>query len=393
MGFPVIIKAVAGGGGRGMRVAQDEGSLRDLLPRARAEAKKNFSSEDVYIEKYIVNPRHVEVQIFGDGLGKVLHLGTRDCSTQRRHQKLIEEAPAPLLSDALREKIHLAAVNAGKSVNYRSAGTAEFLVSGENFYFLEMNTRIQVEHPVTEVVTGVDLVELQLRLANGEGLKLEQQDISFNGHAIEFRIYAEDPAYNFRPCIGKIAHIRRAKADYIREDYGFEEGDEVTPHYDAMLSKLIVSGADRATAISRSEAALREYEIGGLASTLDFHRWMLANKDFRRGPVDIAFVEREFSESVLKEFKARQVRDPKHLSPISGAEIKNTFEYRSERYRTVYTIEVVHKKEGYFLATPIDARGRRAAKKDCRMSNGLNTVVQSLIKEVLDEKAPSELFR
>ena len=392
IGYPLIIKAVGGGGGRGMRVVNSTEELGQMLPRARAEAKKNFSSEDVYFEKYISHPRHVEVQIFGDGKGQVLHFGTRDCSTQRRHQKLIEEAPAPQLSDELREKIHAAAVNAGKSVNYKNAGTAEFLVAGQDFFFLEMNTRIQVEHPVTEVVTGVDLVELQLKVAGGAPLGMKQEDVRVIGHAIEFRLYAEAPAQNFQPAVGRITDIKRPVAPYIREDYALAAGDEVTPHYDAMISKLIVSGATRTQAIARSVQALAEYEIKGLATTIDFHRWMLDRREFRRGPVDIGFVEREFNAEKLREFRAKYTRDPRHQRPIGGAEMKNVFEYQSKKFRTTYTIEVVHRNEGFFLATPIGSDGRRAAKRNCRMSNGMDTVVESLISEVLEKVNPTELF-
>ncbi|RIL02551.1 MAG: hypothetical protein DCC75_13255, partial [Proteobacteria bacterium] len=256
IGFPVIVKAVAGGGGRGMRIVNSAGELTQILPRARAEALKNFASDDVYLEKFIEQPRHVEVQILGDAFGHVIHLGTRDCSTQRRHQKLVEEAPAPNLSSDLRERIHMAAVNAAKSVSYQNAGTAEFLVKGEEFYFLEMNTRIQVEHPATEMVTGVDLVELQLKVAQGERIPWSQDQITFDGHAIEFRIYAEDPANNFAPSPGRITRLKRNDAPYVREDIGFSEGDEISLHYDAMISKLIVKGENRSDAIAKSIAIL-----------------------------------------------------------------------------------------------------------------------------------------
>jgi acetyl-CoA carboxylase biotin carboxylase subunit len=391
VGFPVIIKAVGGGGGRGMRIARNVEQLSELLPRARAESKKNFSNDDVYFEKYLATPRHVEVQIFGDKYGSIVHFGTRGCSTQRRHQKLIEEAPAPDLSDAMREDIHQAAIGAARSVGYCNAGTVEFLVDGGHFYFLEVNTRIQVEHPVTEFVTNTDLVQLQIRIAQGERLPTQDQ-IRFAGHAMEFRIYAEDPQAEFRPAIGPITKLVRPKADWIREDFAFEQGDEVTPHYDAMLSKLIISGGSRKEVLARSEQALKSYIIKGLPTTIDFHRWALKNNDFKGGPIDIAFVEREFSAQSIRELKAGDVRDPLWQEPKHGAEVKNVYEYRSKKFATTYTIEVVHQSEGFFVAAPLDSKGQKARNSHCRMSNGLNTALSSLIEDVLEKRPPAEVF-
>jgi len=312
IGFPIIIKAVAGGGGRGMRTVYSQQELAQGLSRARGEAAKNFGNDDVYLEKYITEPRHVEVQIFGDHYSNLVHFGTRDCSTQRRHQKLVEEAPAPFLAPRLREKIHHAAIQAASSVNYRNAGTVEFLVKGQEFYFLEMNTRIQVEHPVTELVTGVDLVALQLRVAMGEKLPYAQSDIEFNGHAIEFRVYAEDPEAEFRPCTGTIHTLRRPRASFVREDTAIEKGDTVSPHYDAMLTKIIIRGADRSQAILRSREILKRYEIKGLPTTLVFHRWLLSLSPFRKHCLEIGFVERYFNRASVRELRASEVRDPKH---------------------------------------------------------------------------------
>jgi acetyl/propionyl-CoA carboxylase alpha subunit len=391
IGFPVIIKAVGGGGGRGMRIANNIDEMRDFLPRTRAESKKNFSNDNVYFEKFLRTPRHVEVQIFGDKHGSVVHFGTRDCSTQRRHQKLIEEAPAPNLSDAMRESIHQAALGAARSVGYCNAGTVEFLVDGDNFYFLEVNTRIQVEHPITEIVTNTDLVQLQLKVAQGEPLPTQEQ-IRFAGHAMEFRIYAEDPQAEFRPAVGPITKLSRPTADWIREDFAFEQGDEVTPHYDAMLSKLIVSGVSRSEVLARSEQALKSYKIGGLPTTIDFHRWLLRNKAFRSGPVDIAFVGREFSAQSIRELKAGDIRDPLWQEPKHGAEVKNVYEYRSKKFATTYTIEIVHQSEGGFIAAPLDPKGHKVRNSNCRMSNGLNAALSSLIEDVLEKRPPAEVF-
>ncbi|MBN8547691.1 MAG: ATP-grasp domain-containing protein [Deltaproteobacteria bacterium] len=392
VGFPIIIKAVAGGGGRGMRIVNSLEEMREALPRARAEALKNFSNDAVYFEQYISEPRHVEVQIFGDSHGNVVHFGTRDCSTQRRHQKLVEEAPAPFLSPDLRRRIESAAVEAARSVGYKNAGTAEFLVKDEKFYFLEMNTRIQVEHPVTEVVSGVDLVQLQLRVAQGEAIPWEQKDIRIRGHAIEFRIYAEDPENNFSPCKGRIRTLKRPQADYIREDGAFEEGDDVVLFYDAMLSKLIVYGATREEAIARSYEALREYELEGITTTLPFHRWLLRNSPFRAAPLDIGYLGREYSAESLRALRASEIRDPSYVEPIAGAEKREIFEYKCRRFDATYQVELTHRRGGLFLACPITELGNRAAPNYCRLSNGRTAVMESLTQEVLEVSPPAEIF-
>jgi len=392
IGFPVIIKAVAGGGGRGMRVVNSAEEMAQVLPRARGEALKNFSNQAVYAEKYIANPRHVEVQVFGDAHGNVVHFGTRDCSSQRRHQKLIEEAPAPLLPQAVRSGVENAAVQAAKSVGYKNAGTAEFLVCGNEFYFLEMNTRIQVEHPVTEIVTGVDLVELQLKVAQGEKIPYTQSEIKATGHAIEFRIYAEDPLKNFAPAIGKITSLKRPTAPYIREDYGCESGDEISPHYDAMISKLIVSGDTRAEAIERGLEALAGYSVGGLATTLDFHRWLLREPAFRKGGFDIGFVERTFTPESIRVLRASEIRDPLHRAPVEGAEVVEYFRYRSKRFDRPYTIEVTHRANGLFEARPYSPGGEAVVPRYCRASNGLKSALRALEGDVLEVTPPEELF-
>ncbi|MEZ4752972.1 MAG: acetyl-CoA carboxylase biotin carboxylase subunit [Bdellovibrionota bacterium] len=391
IGYPVIIKAVSGGGGRGMRVAKSKEEMKDFLPRTRAEAKKFFSNQDVYLEKFIVNPRHVEVQIFGDSHGNLVHFGTRDCSAQRRHQKLIEEAPAPNLSDKLREAIHQAAVDAAKSVNYKNAGTAEFLVSGETFYFLEMNTRIQVEHPVTEEVTGVDLVKLQLEVAQGAKLPFKQSEIKFSGHAIEFRLYAESPAKKFMPAIGKIESLERPQAKYIREDYALEAGDEITPYYDAMISKLIVTGKTRLESIENSKVALRNYKVTGVDTTIPFHRWMLTTPEFINGGFDIGYVEREFSPERIKELEALDIKDPAHISEPGGCEHVEQLRYFSPAFNAHYLIELIHREDGIFVAVPKSQDGKVAPPKHRRASNGRKTVLSALT-EVLSSIPPEEVF-
>jgi propionyl-CoA carboxylase alpha chain len=376
-----------------MRVVHSAEEMTQVLPRARGEALKNFSNQAVYAEKYIANPRHVEVQVFGDSQGNVVHFGTRDCSAQRRHQKLIEEAPAPSLPPAVRSGVENAAVQAAKSVGYKNAGTAEFLVCGEEFYFLEMNTRIQVEHPVTELVTGVDLVELQLRVAQGEPIPYEQDQIKTTGHAIEFRIYAEDPLKNFAPAIGKIVGLKRPSAPYIREDFGCEAGDEISPHYDAMISKLLVVGDTRREAIERGLAALAGYEVRGLATTLDFHRWLLREPAFRKGGFDIGFVERTFSSESLRALRASEVKDPLYRAPVEGSEVVEYFRYRSKNFDRLYTIEVTHSAGGTFEARPRGDCGEVAPNKFCRASNGLKAALRAIQTEVLDVIPPGELFR
>ena len=329
--------------------------------------------------------------MFGDSHGNIVHFGTRDCSAQRRHQKLIEEAPAPNLSDDLRERIHQAAIDAAKSVDYQNAGTAEFLVSGDLFYFLEMNTRIQVEHPVTEEVTNTDLVKLQIEVAKGKPIPMKQSEITFSGHAIEFRLYAESPEKNFMPAIGKVDTLERPKADYIREDYTLEAGDEITPYYDAMISKLIVKGKNRVEAIENSWAAFKTYKVTGVDTTIPFHRWILCRPEFQAGGFDIGFVEREFGPESLKEFAARDLIDPAHVSEPGGMEHVEQLRYFSSEYNSHYVIELIHRNDGVFVAVPRSQDGKIAPPKNRRASNGRKTVLGA-ISEVLDSMPPQEIF-
>lgn len=292
IGFPVIIKATAGGGGRGMKIVHSPATLPNAFATARAEAQAGFGNPEVYIEKYCEEPRHVEIQIMADKHGNVVHLGERDCSIQRRHQKIIEEAPCPVMTPALRKAMGDAAVRAAKAVGYDSVGTVEFLLDKNmNFYFMEMNTRVQVEHPVTEMITGVDIVREQIRSAAGHKLRYKQSDIKIHGHAIECRINAEDPV-KFTPCPGKITGYHTPGGLGVRVDSFVYSQYSVVPHYDSLISKLIVHADTREDAIRRMARALDEYIIEGIKTTIPFHKRIMANKDFMEGLVDTAFLER-----------------------------------------------------------------------------------------------------
>ncbi|MGB4600371.1 MAG: acetyl-CoA carboxylase biotin carboxylase subunit [Trichlorobacter sp.] len=292
IGFPVIIKATAGGGGRGMKIVHSQATLANAYATAKAEAQAGFGNPDVYIEKYCEQPRHVEIQILADKHGNCIHLGERDCSIQRRHQKIIEEAPCPVLKPETRAAMGEAAVKAAKAVNYCSVGTVEFLLdkSGE-FFFMEMNTRIQVEHPVTEMITGVDLIREQIRSAAGLPLRYKQEDIKINGHAIECRINAEDP-FKFTPFPGKITTYHQPGGLGVRVDSFVYDQYTVVPHYDSMIGKLIVHAETREDAIRRMARALDEYIIEGIKTTIFFHKRIMANKDFIEGNVDTSFLDR-----------------------------------------------------------------------------------------------------
>jgi acetyl-CoA carboxylase, biotin carboxylase subunit len=291
VGFPVLVKAAGGGGGRGLRVVRDPGQLTDAVAVASAEAGAAFGDPRVYLERYVSPARHVEVQLLGDG-ERVVHLGTRDCSVQRRYQKLIEEAPAPLLGDALRGRLHAAAVALGGHLRYRGAGTVEFLVDPEReeFYFLEVNARIQVEHPVTEAITGLDLVEEQIAIAEGRPLRVRQQDVTFAGHAIECRINAEDPRRDFLPSPGTVT--RAVFPADVRVDTHVQGGVTVPPHYDSLLAKVIGHGADRTEALATLRGALDRCAIDGVVTNLDMHRGLLADAEFGKAGVDTGYLER-----------------------------------------------------------------------------------------------------
>lgn len=297
VGFPILIKASAGGGGRGMRIASVPEELETAFNMARTEAGAAFNDDSVYLEKVIVNPHHVEVQVLGDGKGRVIHLGERDCSIQRRHQKLLEESPSPAIDENLRRQMGEAAILGAGAVNYRGAGTIEFLVDGQGqFYFMEMNTRIQVEHPVTEELTGIDIVTEQLKIASGEELELVQSDIQFRGHVIECRINAEDPSKGFRPSPGKITGFHQPGGPGVRVDTHAYAQYVIPPFYDSMIGKLIVRGKNRAEAIAKTLAALDEFFVEGVPTTIDFHKLILQHPDFVSGRYDTSFIEKNLRE-------------------------------------------------------------------------------------------------
>ena len=296
-GYPVLLKAAAGGGGKGMRVVHREDELASALASAQREARNAFGDDAVYVEKYIVGPRHVEIQILGDQHGTMLHLGERECSVQRRHQKMIEEAPSVAVTPELRARMGAAAVAAAKAAGYVNAGTCEFLLDATGqFYFLEMNTRIQVEHPVTELVTGIDLVQWQIRIAAGERLPFVQEQIAPHGWAIECRITSEDPANGFLPSTGRIQYLHVPSGPGVRWDGGVETGSEVSLYYDPMLAKLIVHAPSRERAIARMHRALLELTIEGVDTSRDFHLRVMENADFQRGAIEIQWLERHLAE-------------------------------------------------------------------------------------------------
>lgn len=300
IGYPVFIKAVAGGGGKGIRIAESEHDFLKCFTAARQEAEMSFGNPEVYLEKMIVNPRHIEVQILADKFGNTIHLGERDCTIQRRRQKLIEEAPSPVLSPKLRGKIGEAAVKVVKAAGYFSAGTVEFLLDvDQNFYFMEVNTRIQVEHTVTEELTGVDLVREQIRIAMGEKLSIRQKDVTFTGHVMQFRINAENPDANFAPSPGKLEYYLPPGGPSVRVDSACYAGYKIPPNYDSMIAKLIVKGKDREEAIAIGRRALREFHIGGVFSTIPFHLWMLEDKAFLSTQYDLNYTDQIINDGVI----------------------------------------------------------------------------------------------
>ncbi|MEY8021122.1 acetyl-CoA carboxylase biotin carboxylase subunit [Muriicola sp. SD30] len=301
IGYPILIKASAGGGGKGMRIVEKDKDLESQMERAISEATSAFGDGSVFIEKYVNSPRHIEIQVMADTHGNILYFFERECSIQRRHQKVVEEAPSAILSPELREEMGIAATKVARSCDYVGAGTVEFLMDADhNFYFLEMNTRLQVEHPVTELITGVDLVELQIRVARGEELPMKQEDLSIKGHALELRVYAEDPLNNFLPSVGTLHRYRLPVGEGVRVDNGFKEGMEIPIYYDPMLSKLITYGKSREEAIQRMIKAIEEYEVEGVQTTLPFGLFVCEHEAFRSGNFDTHFVKNHYSPEILK---------------------------------------------------------------------------------------------
>ena len=301
IGFPILIKAAAGGGGKGMRVVEKENELEEQMHRAISEATSAFGNGAVFIEKYVGSPRHIEIQIMADSHGKIVHLFERECSIQRRHQKVVEEAPSSVLTPELRKKMGQAAINVAKACDYVGAGTVEFLLDADlNFYFLEMNTRLQVEHPVTELITGIDLVEMQISVARGEKLPLNQKDLNIKGHAIELRVYAEDPLNNFLPSVGTLESYKLPEGNNIRVDNGFEEGMDIPIYYDPMLAKLITYGDTREEAIALLIKAIENYHVEGIDTTLSFGKFVFEHEAFRSGNFDTHFIKKYYSPEAIK---------------------------------------------------------------------------------------------
>ncbi len=329
IGFPILIKASAGGGGKGMRIVEEEKSFESQMDRAVSEAESAFGDGSVFIEKYVASPRHIEIQVLADNHGNVVHLFERECSIQRRHQKVIEEAPSSVLTSELRKEMGEAAVKVAKACDYSGAGTVEFLLDeNHNFYFLEMNTRLQVEHPVTEMITGIDLVAEQIKIARNESLSFKQEDLSISGHAVELRVYAEDPQRDFLPDIGTLERYTLPEGEGIRVDDAYEEGEEIPIYYDPMIAKLVAYGPDRATAISRLHGAIQDYRIEGIASTLEFGKFVCKHQAFASGDFDTHFVKKYYKpenlvnadeEKAAALFVLHQfIKDQQKLRPIEA---------------------------------------------------------------------------
>ena len=309
IGYPILVKASAGGGGKGMRIVEKEAEFEEQMERAISEAISAFGDGAVFLEKYISSPRHIEIQVLADTHGNTVHLFERECSVQRRHQKVVEEAPSAVLTPEVRKAMGEAAVKVAKACDYVGAGTVEFLIDEQlNFYFLEMNTRLQVEHPVTELITGVDLVEQQIRVARGEKLSFSQDDLQIKGHAVELRVYAEDPLDNFLPSVGTLETYRIPEGEGIRVDDGYTEGMEIPIYYDPMIAKLITYDDDRMSAIQRMRTAIRDYEIEGIATTLPFGKFVCEHEAFLSGKFDTHFVKNYYSPELLKNERAEEAK-------------------------------------------------------------------------------------
>ena len=318
VGFPILIKAAAGGGGKGMRIVNTINDFTEQMDLAVSEATSAFGDGSVFIERYVSSPRHIEIQVLGDNHGHIVHLFERDCSVQRRHQKVIEEAPSAILTPEIRQKMGQCAVDVARSCNYTGAGTVEFIMDENlDFYFLEMNTRLQVEHPVTEMITGIDLVKEQIRIARGESLRFKQEDLHINGHAVEVRVYAEDPKNNFLPDIGTLQTYQTPKGPGVRVDDGFEQGMEIPIYYDPMIAKLITFGKDRTEAIERMIRAIDEYQITGIQTTLGFGKFVMQHPAFISGDFNTHFVEKHFKPEFLEEYEEEEAL----IAAILGAQL------------------------------------------------------------------------
>jgi acetyl-CoA carboxylase biotin carboxylase subunit len=343
VGFPILIKAAAGGGGKGMRIVEQAADFEEQMQLAVSEATSAFGDGAVFIERYVTSPRHIEIQVLGDTHGNIVHLFERECSVQRRHQKVVEEAPSSVLTAKIRQEMGKCAVDVARSVNYTGAGTVEFILDENlDFFFLEMNTRLQVEHPVTELITGIDLVKEQIRIASGEKLSFTQEDLKISGHAIELRVYAEDPANNFLPDIGTLQTYTTPKGNGVRVDDGFEQGMEIPIYYDPMIAKLITYGKDREEAIERMVRAIEEYDITGIETTLGFGKFVMQHEAFKTGNFDTHFVGKYFkpeslkaqdeTEALIAAIIAAKLFDKKDTKP-GGVVVKNTSDWRKNRLK------------------------------------------------------------
>ncbi|MBB6239696.1 acetyl-CoA carboxylase biotin carboxylase subunit [Pedobacter sp. AK013] len=343
VGFPILIKAAAGGGGKGMRIVERPEDFEEQMQLAVSEATSAFGDGAVFIERYVTSPRHIEIQVLGDSHGNIVHLFERECSVQRRHQKVVEEAPSAVLTEEIRQQMGKCAVDVARSVNYTGAGTVEFILDENlDFFFLEMNTRLQVEHPVTELITGIDLVKEQIKIASGEKLSFSQEDLKINGHAIELRVYAEDPANNFLPDIGTLQTYSTPKGNGVRVDDGFEEGMEIPIYYDPMIAKLITYGKDREEAIERMVRAIEEYDITGIETTLGFGKFVMLHEAFKTGNFDTHFVGKYFkpeslklqdeTEALIAAVIAAKLFDKKEAK-LSDEAVKSTSDWRKNRLK------------------------------------------------------------
>ncbi|MGY0601052.1 MAG: acetyl-CoA carboxylase biotin carboxylase subunit [Paraglaciecola chathamensis] len=361
VGFPIMVKASAGGGGRGMRLVTEQGELAAQIKTARSEALSAFGSGELVLERAVLAPRHIEIQIFADSQGNTVYLGERDCSIQRRHQKVVEEAPSPFVDEGLRERMGQAAVSAAKACGYRGAGTVEFLVdSDKNFYFLEMNTRLQVEHPVTELITGLDLVEWQLRVAAGEMLPLTQEDVSLNGHAIEVRLYAEDPRQNFMPQTGNILVWQYPEREGIRVDHGIHCGDTVSAHYDPMLAKVIAFGPDRATAARRLASAIEDIQLVGVNTNKRFLLNVLRHPAFINAEATTAFIEQHFTEHASTQNTAPAIgtlaraamiyfQHPSFGQPSWSSAAPQVYRFTLKINEQAHAVQIQKQEDGYLV--------------------------------------------
>jgi len=343
VGFPILIKAAAGGGGKGMRIVERAEDFEEQMQLAVSEATSAFGDGAVFIERYVTSPRHIEIQVLGDNHGNIVHLFERECSVQRRHQKVVEEAPSSVLTEEIRQKMGQCAVDVARSVNYTGAGTVEFILDENlDFFFLEMNTRLQVEHPVTELITGIDLVKEQIRIASGEKLSFSQDDLEISGHAIELRVYAEDPANNFLPDIGTLQTYNTPKGNGVRVDDGFEQGMEIPIYYDPMIAKLVTYGKDRGEAMERMIRAIDEYDITGIETTLGFGKFVMQHEAFRTGNFDTHFVGKYFkaeslkkqdeTEALIAAVIAAKLFAEKEVG-LGGTAVKNSSDWRKNRLK------------------------------------------------------------